>query len=166
MLIANSNVFPPNRRCSVIFQGICILNGGSRGITYANVCTLSLFLTCRPYVRLPGWAGENSPECFILVNKQHQHTCQVPHAPCQSLAPPLPPLPPLIRYRTSSVAANVAAFPRFSRLCGCQLQPVTLQRQHTQRTPELHSGTWTHRRHTCMEAKYWQDQKVKCWKWK
>lgn len=74
---------------------------GSLCIMYANVCTLSLFLTCGPYALLPAWAGENSPECFILVNKQHEDACQVLRAPCQS------PLLHLgsIRRRTPSVAA-------------------------------------------------------------
>lgn len=52
---------------------------------YANVCALSLFLTCGPYARLPAWAGENSPECLILLNKRHEDACQVLHGPCQSL---------------------------------------------------------------------------------
>ena len=54
---------------------------------YANVCALSLFLTCGPYARLPAWAGENSPECLILLNKRHEDACQVLHGPCQSLVP-------------------------------------------------------------------------------
>jgi len=48
---------------------------------YANVCALSLFLTCGPYVRLPAWAGENSPECLILLNKRHGEACRVLHGP-------------------------------------------------------------------------------------
>lgn len=52
---------------------------------YANVCALSLFLTCGPYAPLPAWAGENSPECLISLNKRHEELCQVLPAPCQSL---------------------------------------------------------------------------------
>lgn len=78
---------------------------------YANVCALSLFLTCGPYARLPAWAGENSPECLILLNKCHEEACQVLHGPCQSLPASLffvscsALASALIRRRTWNVAA-------------------------------------------------------------
>lgn len=78
---------------------------------YANVCALSLFLTCGPYARLPAWAGENSPECLILLNKRHEEACQVLHGPCQSLPASLffvscsAPSSALIRRRKWNVAA-------------------------------------------------------------
>lgn len=78
---------------------------------YANVCALSLFLTCGPYARLPAWAGENSPECLILLNKRHEEACQVLHGPCQSLLASLfsvscsAPASALIRRRKWNVAA-------------------------------------------------------------
>lgn len=78
---------------------------------YANVCALSLFLTCGPYARLPAWAGENSPECLILLNKRHEEACQVLHGSCQSLLASLffvscsAPASALIRRRKWNAAA-------------------------------------------------------------
>lgn len=53
---------------------------GSLCIMDANVCALSLFLTRGPYAPLPAWAGENSPECLMLLNKRHEDARQVLHA--------------------------------------------------------------------------------------
>lgn len=141
---------------------------------YANVCALSLFLTCGPYARLPAWAGENSPECLILLNKRHEEACQVLHGPCQSLLASRfsvscsAPASALIRRRKWNVAAAASCcgsillffglfFVFFSGCCfhgsfGCQPSLMTLHRQRKQRAGVLHSVNQTHLDHRHLHA--------------